>query len=320
MTIIEPATSVTVRSAPAGRDAIGASDAVAAPVQASAGSHSTAPPHATSDPAGSSAADTAVAADTSDTSDTVDTVDTVDTADTADTSDTADAAESAQWPALARTFGLDIVGPIALHWWLTQQGWNEVPALMISGALPAIGIASDKLRGRPMGGLSILVLGGIALSAALGLWFDDARMVLLEGALSSLAAGLFAIATLFTRRTLVELFAVGSAGNGETAQGRVFARAFERADVRRLARSVTGVFAAVFFGSAAVQAALAWWAPVSVAFAYNRFGFIPCLGVIAAGSFVLFRRATERGELQGLMPQAAGKAAGSDTDRSSDGA
>lgn len=215
-----------------------------------------------------------------------------------------------QWLATARTFGLDIIGPIALHSWLTRQGWSDVNALVVAGLLPLVGMASDVVRGKRIGGLSILVLGGIALSAALGLITGDARMVFLEGALSSTAAGLFAIVTLFTRRTLVEMFAVGSAGNGETVQGAKFVAAFERADVRRLARAVTGVFAAVFFASAAAQAALAAWAPIDLAFAYNRFGFIPCLVVIATASFALFRRARARGELQGIdlaTPSAAGR-------------
>ena len=205
-----------------------------------------------------------------------------------------------QWLATARTFGLDIIGPIALHTWLTRQGWSDVNALIVAGLLPLIGMASDAIRGKRIGGLSILVLAGLALSVALGLLTGDARMVLLEGALSSTAAGLFAVATLFTRRTLVEMFAVGSAANGETVQGAKFVAAFERDDVRRLARGITGVFAAVFFVSAAAQAALAAWAPIDLAFAYNRFGFIPCLVIIATASTVLFRRARARGELRGI--------------------
>lgn len=205
-----------------------------------------------------------------------------------------------QWLATARTFGLDIVGPIALHTYLTRQGWSDVKALVVAGLLPLVGMASDVVRGKRVGGLSILVLGGIVLSVVLGLLTGDARLVLLEGALSSSAAGLFALATLFTRRTLVEMFAVGSAGNGETVQGAKFVAAFERADVRRLARGITGVFAAVFFASAAAQTALAMWAPIDIAFAYNRFGFIPCLLIIGTLSIALFRRARARGELRGI--------------------
>lgn len=209
--------------------------------------------------------------------------------------------DRAKWLGLARTLGLDVLGPIALHSWLTKQGWSEVNALMVSAALPAVGLVTDKLRGKRLGGLSILVLGGIVLSIVLGLITGDARSVLLEGGLSSAAAGIFATVTLFTRRTLVELFA-GAAGDEDTEAGRTMAEAFRRDDVRRLARAVTVVFAAVFFVSAAIQFALAAWAPIDVAFAYNRFGFIPCLAVIAVASWALFRRARARGEVADLMP------------------
>ncbi len=210
----------------------------------------------------------------------------------------------AEWLSVARTFVVDIFGPIALHSWLTRQGWSDVHALMAAGSLPLAGIVADRLRGTRIGGLSILVLGGIVLSIALGLLTNDARFVLLEGALSSAAAGVFAIVTLFTSRTLVELFATGAASE-DTEKGAKLAAAFQRPDVRGLARAVTGVFAAVFFVSAAAQAALAMWAPVGIAFAYNRFGFIPCLVVIVVASSVLTRRAWARGELRGLVPQPA---------------
>lgn len=76
----------------------------------------------------------------------------------------AGAASRAERAGLLRTFGLDIIGPIALHQLLTRNGVDVVPALVISGALPAIGIGLDVLRGRRIGGLSVLVLGGIAIS------------------------------------------------------------------------------------------------------------------------------------------------------------
>lgn len=198
---------------------------------------------------------------------------------------------------LARTFGLDIVGPIALYHLLTRQGVDIVPALVISGALPAVGIGLDLVRGRRVGGLSLLVLGGIAMSVIAALITDDPRFILLEGAVTSAVAGTFALVTLATRRTLVELFATGAAPE-DTAKGARLAELFTRPDVRAISRQVTVVFAAVFFASAAVQAALAWWAPVSIAFAYNRFGFIPCLAVIAGASWLLFRAARARGDLQ----------------------
>ena len=197
---------------------------------------------------------------------------------------------------MARTFGLDIVGPIALYHLLTNQGWSDVAALVTSGALPALGIGLDVVRGRRIGGLSLLVLGGIAISIIAALLTDDPRFVLLEGAVTSAVAGVFSLATLLFGRSLVEMFATGAAPEGTEHSLRTRAL-FERDDVRRFARRVTVVFAVVFFASAAAQAALAWWAPIGLAFAYNRFGFIPCLAVIAVGGWVLFRRARARGEL-----------------------
>lgn len=209
---------------------------------------------------------------------------------------TTDPAVRNQWIGLARTVGLDIVGPIVLHRYLVGQGWSETTALVASGALPALGIVLDRVRGRRIGGLSLIVLGGIAVSVLAALLTDDPRFVLLEGSVSSLAAGVFTVVTLFTARTVVELFATGAAPEG-SEQAQTLATAFARDDVRRFARAVTVVFAIVFFLSAAAQAALAWWAPVSIAFAYNRFGFIVCLAVIAAASLVLYRRARARGEM-----------------------
>lgn len=207
--------------------------------------------------------------------------------------------QRAQWLGLARTMGLDVVGPILLQSQLPKHGWTEVGALMAAASLPLIGVLVDAARGRRLGGLSILVLGGLLLSLVIGLVSGDARMMLLEGALTSLAAAAFCVVTLFTRRTVIELFVGGAAIDG-TEQGRRITSWFTRDDVRRLARAVTVVFALVFTLSAIAQVALATWAPIGVAFAYNRFGFLPCLALIAAASYSLWRRARARGELADL--------------------
>lgn len=202
--------------------------------------------------------------------------------------------------AQARTILLDVVGPIVAHNGLKRLGMDDVQALMIAGSLPALGIGIDVVRGKRINGLSILVLGGIVLTIVLGLITSNPRMMVMEGALSSFAAGAFAVVTLFTRRTFAEMMFVGSAGGEDTLRGRQLAAALSHDGMRRLARRVNAVFAGVFFLSAAAQAALAWWAPVSLAFAYNRFGFIPCLLLIVVGAAVLFRRANRRGDFQGL--------------------
>ncbi len=126
-------------------------------------------------------------------------------------------------PAVARADCVfDVIGPLVAYSLLRSHGFSEVTALVLSGVLPAFGVALAVLRHRRLNAIGALVLAGIAVGAVLGLATGSARLVLLEG---SVPTGIFAVvclASLWSSRPLIFRFALEFIG-ADTPKGRDFA-------------------------------------------------------------------------------------------------
>ena len=75
----------------------------------------------------------------------------------------------------------DLGGPLVAYALLRSAGMTAVAALVISGVLPALGIAVGALVDRRLDVLGVVVLAGIVVGTVLGLTSHNARLYLLEG-------------------------------------------------------------------------------------------------------------------------------------------
>ena len=91
-------------------------------------------------------------------------------------------------------------------------------ALILSGILPAIGVAIGIIQHRRLDVIGALVLAGILIGTILGLASHNARLVLLEGSVPTALFGLACLGSLWARRPLMFSFALEFAGP-DTAQG-----------------------------------------------------------------------------------------------------
>jgi hypothetical protein len=84
----------------------------------------------------------------------------------------------------------DLGGPLLAYALLRSAGLSPVTALVLSGVLPALGIAISALAERRMDLIGAVVLAGIAVGPILGLTSHDARLYLLEGPVPSVVFAL----------------------------------------------------------------------------------------------------------------------------------
>ena len=70
----------------------------------------------------------------------------------------------------------DLGGPLVAYALLRSAGMSAVAALVISGVLPALGIAVGALVDRRLDVLGVLVLAGIVVGTVLGLTSHSARL------------------------------------------------------------------------------------------------------------------------------------------------
>src|SRR5450755_310145 len=94
----------------------------------------------------------------------------------------ADAGSPAPNRGRIRTLGpvmaFDVIGPIVVYYVLLSAGLPTVAALILSGVIPAAGIALGVARYRRLDAIGILVLIGIVVGSALGAVSGSAHLVL----------------------------------------------------------------------------------------------------------------------------------------------
>ena len=132
----------------------------------------------------------------------------------------------------------DLGGPLLAYALLHRAGMSAVSALVISGVLPAIGIALGALVDGRLDIIGVVVLGGIVVGTVLGLVSHNARLFLLEGSVPSLAFALACLASLKASKPLIYRFAVEILGP-DTPKGRDVTGAWQYRGFRRAFQVIT---------------------------------------------------------------------------------
>jgi len=99
----------------------------------------------------------------------------------------------------------DVIGPLVAYYSLRSAGLSSVAALVLSGVLPACGVALKIVRHRSVDAIGILVLIGIVVGTALGLASGNAHLVLLDGTVPTVVFGAVCLGSLWSSRPLMFL-------------------------------------------------------------------------------------------------------------------
>jgi hypothetical protein len=114
----------------------------------------------------------------------------------------------------------DVVGPLAVYYSLRSAGLSTVPALLLTGVLPAFGVALSVVRHRRLDVVGVLVLAGIVVRTVLGIATGSAHLVLLEGTVGTAVFGAVCVGSLWSKRPLIFRFALEFMG-ADTPKGGI---------------------------------------------------------------------------------------------------
>ena len=135
----------------------------------------------------------------------------------------------------------DLGGPLLAYGLLRSAGMSAVAALVISGVLPALGIALGAMVDRRLDVLGVVVLAGLIVGSVLGLISHNARLYLLEGSVPSALFALGCLLSLRLRQPLIFRLAVEILGP-DTPRGRDVSAAWRYPGFRRAFRIITVVW------------------------------------------------------------------------------
>jgi intracellular septation protein A len=196
---------------------------------------------------------------------------------------------------LAMIAVFDIAGPLVTYSVVRSAGLGAVPALLLSGVLPALGVLLGFARHRRVDAVGILVLAGVAVGTLLGLISGNERLILAEGSVPTAIFGLACLGSLRASRPLIFRFAREFIG-ADTPQGRDFAAKWQYAGFRRVFRLLTVVWGAAYLAEAAARVVIIEMASTGTALAVSKIMPYVVAALLIGWTNVYGRRARRRGE------------------------
>src|ERR1700733_5705523 len=146
----------------------------------------------------------------------------------------------------------DIGGPLLAYHLLQSNGVGTVPALVLSGVLPAIGVIIGIVRHRRVDAVGVLVLAGIVAGAVLGLVSHNPKLVLDEGSVGTAVFGLLCLGSLARPEPLMYRLAMEFIGP-DSRQGREFTDLWQYQEFRHTFRVMTAVWGTAYLVESAAR-------------------------------------------------------------------
>jgi hypothetical protein len=193
-----------------------------------------------------------------------------------------------------QTILLSVVAPIVIYGQLTDRGFSEVSALIISGIGPVVDLAITMAISRRVDEFSLMVLLFLVLSVLTSLLFDDPRLILLkESALTGLF-GLVLLGSLLAPRPLMFYFGRRFATGGSAERITWWNGLWQYPGFRRTQRVLTLVWGVVLLGEAVARGVLSFTMPVGTMVVVNAVVPPVVIALLVAFTIVYAKRSQAR--------------------------
>lgn len=190
---------------------------------------------------------------------------------------------------------LDIAAPLATYSLLRSAGMTTVAALVLSGVVPAFGVAAGIIRHHRLDVVGALVLAGIVVGTVLGLVTHSPRLVLTEGSVPTAVLGVACLGSLCTSRPLMFGFALEFIGP-DTPNGREMTRLWQYEEYRRIFRVITTVWGIGFLLEAATRVVIVYDTSTGTALASSKVTPFVWAAVLSAWTVAYGARQKRKGE------------------------
>jgi hypothetical protein len=184
----------------------------------------------------------------------------------------------------------DIGGPLATYALLRSVvGLSTVLSLVLSGTLPAIGVAITAIQFRKLDIFGVMVLAGIAMGSILGLTTHNPRLYLAEGSVPSAVFAVACLASLRTREPLIYRIALEFVGP-DTRRGREITDAWPSPIFKRAFRNITTAWGIGYLIEGALRLVIAETTSTGIALVCSKVMPYVFAAVLAAWTLVYGER------------------------------
>jgi hypothetical protein len=184
----------------------------------------------------------------------------------------------------------DIAGPLGTYFLLRSAfGLSTVLSLVLSGVLPAVGVAITGVQFRRLDIFGVMVLAGIVMGSVLGLTTHSARLYLAEGSVPSVIFAVACLASLRTKEPLIYRIALEFVGP-DSRRGREITSAWPSPVFKRAFRIITVAWGVGYIIEAALRMVVALTTSTGVALLCSKVAPYVFAAVLAAWTLVYGER------------------------------
>ncbi|MFB7863058.1 VC0807 family protein [Streptomyces sp. NPDC056069] len=207
------------------------------------------------------------------------------------------------------TVGLNIVAPIVTFGALTDHGWSDATALLVSGVWPVLDTVIHLAWHRKMDDFAIVSIFFIALTAVVSLvGADSTRALLVKDSVVTGLFGVLCLATLFAPRPLMFYFGRRFATDGTAASHAWWNGLWQYEGFRSTMRLMTIVWGVGYLAEAVVRIVLSYVLTVSTMVVVNPFLIYGTLGVLVLWTIRTGKRSRAEGEARAAAAAGAATA------------
>jgi hypothetical protein len=187
-------------------------------------------------------------------------------------------------------FVFDVAGPLGTYVLLRSgAGLSTVLSLVLSGVLPAFGVAITGVQFRRLDILGVMVLAGIVMGSILGLTTHNPRLYLAEGSVPSAMFAVACLVSLRAREPLIYRIALEFVGPA-TKRGREMTAAWPSPVFRRAFRIITVAWGVGYLIEAALRMVVAETTSTGVALICSKVAPYVFAAVLATWTLVYGER------------------------------
>ncbi|MEV5974176.1 VC0807 family protein [Streptomyces sp. NPDC051921] len=195
------------------------------------------------------------------------------------------------------TIGLNVVAPILTFGALTDRGWSDATALLVSGAWPVLDTAIHLAWHRKMDEFAVVSLFFIALTAVVSLFgADSTRALLVKDSAVTGLFGVLCLATLLAPRPLMFYFGRRFATDGTAESHAWWNGLWQFEGFRSTMRLMTIVWGVGYLAEAAVRIVLSSVLSVDTMVVANPFLIYGTLGLLVLWTIRTGKRSRAEGE------------------------
>ncbi|MFI8520313.1 VC0807 family protein [Streptomyces sp. NPDC085481] len=197
----------------------------------------------------------------------------------------------------ALTIGLNVVAPILTYGALTDRGWSEFAALLLSGAWPVLDTVIHLVWHRKMDEFAVVTLFFLALTAFVSLvGTHSTRALLVKDSAVTGLFGVLCLATLLAPKPLMFYFGRRFSTDGTPESHAWWNGLWQFPQFRAVMRRMTIVWGLGYLAEAAVRVVLSYTLSTEAMVAVNPVLIYGCLGLLVLWTIRTGKRSRAEGE------------------------